>query len=55
MGYSYQVRDLLLELIRSPDKCWRNYDDIIYSVLANKINNQVKLSIDNIIQSLGLD
>ena len=54
-GYSYQVRDLLLDLIKIPNKKLRYLDDKLNSTLAENINQQVKLSFDNIIQSLELD
>ena len=54
-GYSYQVRDLLLDLIKIPNKKLRYLDDKLNSTLAENINHQVKLSFDNIIQSLELD
>ena len=54
-GISYQVRDLLLDLIKMPNKKLRYLDDKLNSTLAENINQQVKLSFDNIIQSLELD
>ena len=41
-GISHQVRDIILELIRSSDKEWVDYDDIMYSILAKEIMNQFK-------------
>ena len=41
-GISHQVKDIIHELICSPDKSDREYDDFIYGILAKEIMNEMK-------------
>ena len=39
---SYQVRNMILELIKAPGKEWRQGDDKMYGILSKKIIKEIK-------------
>ena len=39
---SYQIRNMILELIKAPDKEWRQGDDKLYGILSKKIIEKLK-------------
>ena len=39
---SYQVRNMILELIQTTDKEWRKNDDKMYGILSKKIMEKIK-------------
>ncbi len=41
-GISFQVRDIILDLIKNENYEWRIYDDKIYCILARKIYEKMK-------------
>ena len=42
-GISFQVRDIILDLIKNENYNRRIYDDKLYCILARKINEKMKL------------
>ena len=41
---SYQVRNMILQLIKAPDKEWRQGDDKMYGILSKKIMEKIKIN-----------
>ena len=41
---SYQVRNMILQLIKAPDKKWRQGDDKMYGILSKKIMEKIKIN-----------
>ena len=41
---SYQVRNMILQLIKAPGKEWRQSDDKMYGILSKKIMEKIKIN-----------
>ena len=46
---NYQVRNMILQLIKAPGKEWRQGDDKMYGILSKKIMEEIKIKINSLI------